>query len=533
MIELRQILSEKGRFARGVELVTTRGTMEESKATATRDFGRGLTDFDQIDWVSITDNAGGNPQLSPMALGKPLLYAGKEVLIHLSCKDMNRNGLESAAWELASEGYHNLLALSGDYPVSGYSGVAKPVFDIDSIGLLKLLQDMNEGLGVKLRGNRRKNLNNTNFYLGCVATNIKLRENELVPQLLKLKKKREVGSQFVIGQIGFDSRKASEMIGYMRNEGMEEVPLIGNVFLMNRGLARFFKSGKIAGVVVSDEFVEMTQKHADKQFYLEFAAKQAAIFKGLGYSGAYYGGIENIKDLEKVFAIEATFSPDDWQTFAKEIRFSRPGEFFYYAEDEESGLSDCSRLNPEYERSLNKRKSTKNVTLGYRISKWTHDLGFSPKSPVFAAAKRVFENASNPDQGPSAIRMLEHASKAALFKCHDCGDCSLPDIAFLCPESSCAKNQRNGPCGGTRDGKCEVEEFECLWAKAYDRLKFEGREQELLAHAPVIQDQSLRGTSSWSNAFRGLDHHKLKPLRGNKADSLSCSSPKIENPKQP
>ena len=48
------------------------------------------------------------------ALGKPILYAGKEVLIHLSCKDFNRNGLESAAWELASEGFHNILALSGD-----------------------------------------------------------------------------------------------------------------------------------------------------------------------------------------------------------------------------------------------------------------------------------------------------------------------------------------------------------------------------------------------------------------------------------
>jgi len=44
------------------------------------------------------DNAGGNPQLAPTALGKPILYAGKEVVIHLTCKDLNRNGLESEAW---------------------------------------------------------------------------------------------------------------------------------------------------------------------------------------------------------------------------------------------------------------------------------------------------------------------------------------------------------------------------------------------------------------------------------------------------
>ena len=100
---LYDILTDSSRFARGVELLTTRGTMEETKATATRDFASDLAQADAIDWVSITDNAGGNPQLSPLALGKPLLYAGKEVLIHLSCKDMNRNALESAAWAMASE----------------------------------------------------------------------------------------------------------------------------------------------------------------------------------------------------------------------------------------------------------------------------------------------------------------------------------------------------------------------------------------------------------------------------------------------
>src|SRR5213080_2385811 len=158
MTSLSSILSEPGHFARGVELLTTRGTMEEAKATATRDFASELARAETIDWVSITDNAGGNPQLSPLALGKPLLYAGKEVLIHLSCKDINRNGLESTAWAMASEGFNNILALSGDYPASGYSGAAKPVFDIDSIGLLKLLSEMNGGLGVPMRRNEVRSL---------------------------------------------------------------------------------------------------------------------------------------------------------------------------------------------------------------------------------------------------------------------------------------------------------------------------------------------------------------------------------------
>ena len=122
---------------------------------------------------------------------------------------------------------------------------------------------------------------------------------------------------------------------------------------------------------------------------------------------------------------------------------------------------------------------------------------------------------------PAPLRVLERVSKSVLFDCKDCGDCSLPDIAFLCPESQCAKNQRNGPCGGTRDGKCEVHDFECIWSRAYDRLKFEGREQELLAHAPVIQDENLRGSSSWANALLGRDHTASQPIQAVPAAPIS------------
>lgn len=514
MRSLEQILADRSHFARGVELVTTRGTMEEAKATVTRAFARELAEAASIDWVSITDNAGGNPQLSPLALGKPLLFSGREVLIHLSCKDLNRNGLESAAWAMASEGFRNILALTGDYPASGYSGAAKPVFDLDSVGLLKLLSDMNAGLGVPGGRGGARALQTTNFFAGAVATNFKLRENEVVPQLLKARKKIEVGARFLIGQIGFDARKQSELGAYLHAHGLGDVPLIGNVFLMSARLARFFRSGKIAGVVVSDELCAVAERHAgDHRFFLEFAAKQAAIFRGLGYRGAYYGGVERMADLEAILAIEATFSPDDWRQFARELRFSRPGEFFCYAADGTTGLADPVHLDPEYERSLAHRPANRNVTWNYRLSRWAHGRVFTPGQMLHRLGRKVYTSASDPEQGPPLLRLIEQASKSALFQCRDCGDCSLPDIAFLCPESSCAKNQRNGPCGGTRDGRCEVDDFECIWARAYDRLKSEGREQQLLQHAPMIQNQALRHTSSWGNTFRGLDHAGSTPVR--------------------
>ena len=106
--------------------------------------------------------------------------------------------------------------------------------------------------------------------------------------------------------------------------------------------------------------------------------------------------------------------------------------------------------------------------------------------------------------------------------CKDCGDCSLPDIAYVCPEGPCAKNQRNGPCGGTRDGLCEVYDTECIWSQAYERLKAYGEEEGLVQGPVVIKNNALRGTSAWANTFLGRDHNA-------KNSEPHAHNPKSEN----
>ena len=71
----------------------------------------------------------------------------------------------------------------------------------------------------------------------------------------------------------------------------------------------------------------------------------------------------------------------------------------------------------------------------------------------------------------------------------------------------CAKNQRNGPCGGTRDGLCEVYDSECIWSQAYERLKAYGESDSMLDGPVVIKDNALQDTSAWLNNFLGRDHH--------------------------
>ena len=69
------------------------------------------------------------------------------------------------------------------------------------------------------------------------------------------------------------------------------------------------------------------------------------------------------------------------------------------------------------------------------------------------------------------------------------------------------KNQRNGPCGGTRFGKCEIGEKDCIWARAYERLKPFGEEEDILERPVVFKNAALKGTSAWGNTFLGRDHH--------------------------
>ena len=536
MATLTERLLNSRDFLVGVELVTTRGTMQQHKSRQTRQLATELTGCAQIDWISITDNAGGNPMLSPMALGKNILYGGMEVVIHLSCKDFNRHGLESEAWQLASEGFHNILALSGDYPAGGYHGQAKPVFDIDSVGLLTLLGEMNRGLDrPSANGGRQdsRSLEPTNFFAGAVAANFKRHENEVMPQYLKLEKKLQVGAQYIIAQIGFDARKSHELLVYLSEHGWSHIPLIGNVFLLSARTAEFFRSQRIPGVIISDPLYAECEKRAcsddkGRAFFLELAAQQIAYFRGLGFRGAYLGGVHSIAAIQEILDLEASYAKDDWKQFAREIRYSQQQEFYLYAEDEATGLADAKLLNPSYQQSLEKRRATHNVTWGYRLSKWIHKLLFTPGKRIFRWGQKIYGASRDQQQGPAALRILEHASKSMLFRCKDCGDCSLPDIAYLCPESQCAKNQRNGPCGGTRDGLCEVDDFECVWARAYDRLKYEGRELDLLAHAPVIQDESLRGTSSWANTFLGRDHHGKS---NEKPPASETSCPQTNGPK--
>ena len=196
----------------------------------------------------------------------------------------------------------------------------------------------------------------------------------------------------------------------------------------------------------------------------------------------------------------------DWPQLAREIQFPRAGEFHYFERDPDTGLAS-DVVDRTYLESKRRRRTDLRVPVKYRLSRRLHDTVFAHDAPLFGAGRSLYGRI---DGGPRAVRKvahaLEQAAKVPLFACKDCGDCSLPEIAYVCPESQCAKNQRNGPCGGTRDGLCEVYDTECIWSDAYERLKAYGEEESMLDGPVVVKDNALAGTSAWANTFLGRDH---------------------------
>ncbi len=88
-------------------------------------------------------------------------------------------------------------------------------------------------------------------------------------------------------------------------------------------------------------------------------------------------------------------------------------------------------------------------------------------------------------------------------QCAGCGNCVLHLTGGLCPVARCAKSLMNGPCGGSVDGRCEINpSVDCVWQMIYDRMGRLGRRQELTAVAP-IRDWSTAGHGGPRKRIRG------------------------------
>jgi hypothetical protein len=74
--------------------------------------------------------------------------------------------------------------------------------------------------------------------------------------------------------------------------------------------------------------------------------------------------------------------------------------------------------------------------------------------------------------------------------CRQCGECILGETGGLCPETNCHKGLVNGPCGGTNDGKCEIDpQKDCVWTLIYQRLHAQGKLDRMRKYQPLRNHQ--------------------------------------------
>lgn len=497
--KFKESLLDKNTFSVTWELVPGRGAHEKLQENAIISAQQAAQDG-RIHALTITDNPGGKPALSATYLGLEILKLGIEPLVHFTCKDKNRNQIESELYAMDRAGVKNLLVMTGDYPTNGFKGRPKPVFDLDSVHVVELIASMNKGLEIP-EPKGITNLQPSDFFAGSVVSPFKGTEAELLVQYYKLKKKIANGASFIVTQLGFDARKFHEVLQIIKRY-KPDIPVIGNVYILPFGAGRIMNSNQLPGCVVSDKLLaeldqERTAEDKGVSTRLLRAAKMYAFMKGMGFDGVHIGG-HNIKYEQVKYIIDKGEELSaDWMKIIPEFDYPQPNGFYYFEKDLNTGLNTNIQVN---------RTSLPvdlPVGFNYRLMRFMHHLFFTPDKKLFPLMSRMYSGVKNPRK-----YAFEHITKVIGNDCKDCGDCALLDIAYLCPMSQCPKNQRNGACGGSYDGWCEVfpNEKKCIWVKAYSMLKAHNEENQLetLYVPPVNWD--LYQTSAWYNYYTGRDH---------------------------
>ena len=221
---------------------------------------------DHVTAINVTDLQSAVMRVGSLAVSARLVERGLEPVYQLTCRDRNRLALQSdllSAWAL---GIENVLCLTGDHPTMGDHAEAKPVYDLDSVQLLKAASALNEG-----RDMSDHELDSApDFFKGAVVTPA---AEPVEPQVLKMKKKIEAGAQFFQTQAVYDAEAFERFMGQV--QGFEVPVMAGIVILKSAAMARFMNES-VAGITVPEDIIlemEGTAKEDRKKKAVEISAR--------------------------------------------------------------------------------------------------------------------------------------------------------------------------------------------------------------------------------------------------------------------
>jgi methylenetetrahydrofolate reductase (NADPH) len=239
----------------------------------------------KVDALNVTDNQSAVMRICSMAVCKIAIEHGVEPILQMTCRDRNRIGLQSDLLGANILGIKNVLCMTGDHVLAGDHKQAKPVYDVESVQLLKIVDSLNNGKDMS--GNDLKGA--TDFFQGAVVTP---EANPLEPQLIKFEKKVRAGAKFFQTQAIYDINKFKEFMAYARKFPVKI--LAGIVVLKSAGMANFINNN-VPGIRVPQELIDE----------LKAAGKEKALDTGLNIAARHIRQLkdDNICDGVHIMAI--------------------------------------------------------------------------------------------------------------------------------------------------------------------------------------------------------------------------------------
>jgi len=241
----------------------------------------------KVDALNVTDNQSAVMRINSMSFCKLLLEMGQEPILQMTCRDRNRIGLQSDLLGASILGIKNVLCMTGDHPNAGDHKEAKPVYDIESVQLLQIVNALNNGKD--MMGNDL--LGGTDYYQGAVVTP---ESNPIEPQMMKFEKKVNAGAKFFQTQAIYDINKFKEFMTSARKFPIKI--LAGLVLLKSAGMANFMNKF-VPGITVPQELIDE----------LKEAGKEKALDAGIDIMARHIKQLkeENVCDGIHIMAIGA------------------------------------------------------------------------------------------------------------------------------------------------------------------------------------------------------------------------------------
>lgn len=207
--------------------------------------------------ANVTDQQSSVMRLGSLVTSYLVKQGGVDPIYQVTCRDRNRIALQSDLISASVMGIESCLALTGDLPSLGDHPHAKPVFDLDSVGLLQTIVGLNNGYdmsGNELQGK-------TNLYPGAVVNPGADTEASYEMQIRKMEKKIKAGAKFIQTQAIYDAEVFAKFM--KRVEGFGVPVMAGVIPLKSVGMARYMNRS-VAGVFVPEPLIQKMKNAEDK-----------------------------------------------------------------------------------------------------------------------------------------------------------------------------------------------------------------------------------------------------------------------------